>query len=91
MTMPLDVADRPADVGAMAALMLGGGYTVSALGPFVLGLLRDLAGSFTLALWLIFAITATILLIVLLSTHERLRRHPRHLRADAGEPAVFVS
>jgi MFS transporter, CP family, cyanate transporter len=76
MTMPLDVADRPPDVGAMAALMLGGGYTLSAMGPFVLGLLRDTAGSFTLALWLIFGVTAVILVILLLSTHERLRRNP---------------
>jgi MFS transporter, CP family, cyanate transporter len=77
MTMPLDVADHPPDVGAMAALMLGGGYTLSALGPFVLGLLRDAAGSFTLAMWLIFAVTALILVILLLSSHERLRRNPR--------------
>jgi CP family cyanate transporter-like MFS transporter len=77
MTMPLDVADHPADVGAMTALMLGAGYTLAAIGPFVLGLLRDAAGSFTLAMWLIFAITAVILLIVLLISHERLRRRPR--------------
>jgi CP family cyanate transporter-like MFS transporter len=77
MTMPLDVADHPADVGAMAALMLGGGYTLSAVGPFLLGLLRDAAGSFTLALWLIFAATAVILFIALLTSHERLRRQPR--------------
>lgn len=84
MTMPLDVADRPADVGAMTALMLGAGYTISALGPFVLGSLRDAAGSFTASLWLILAITGAILLIVLLSTHERLRRHPRTV--VTGEP-----
>jgi MFS transporter, CP family, cyanate transporter len=77
MTMPLDVADHPSDVGAMAALMLGAGYTLAAIGPFLLGVLRDAAGSFTLAMWLIFAITGVILLILLLTSHERLRRRPR--------------
>ncbi len=79
MTMPLDVADRPSDVGAMAALMLGGGYTLSAIGPFLLGLLRDAAGSFAVSMWLIFAITAVILLIVLLTSQEGLRRQPTRL------------
>lgn len=76
MTMPLDVADHPEDVGAMAALMLGGGYTVAALGPFLLGVIRDLAGSFSLAMWVLFAITAAVLMIALLTSHERLRRRP---------------
>jgi CP family cyanate transporter-like MFS transporter len=84
MTMPLDVADRPADVGAMAALMLGGGYTISAVGPFLLGLLRDAAGSFTLAMWAIFAVTGLILAILLLTSQERLLV-PAHLaRQRAG-------
>jgi MFS transporter, CP family, cyanate transporter len=85
MTMPLDVADRPADVGAMAALMLGGGYTLSALGPFLLGVLRDAAGSFTLAMWVIFAVTGLIILILLLTSHERLRRRPAPASAPAGD------
>jgi CP family cyanate transporter-like MFS transporter len=85
MTMPLDVADHPEDVGAMASLMLGGGYTVAALGPFVLGLIRDLAGSFRLAMWVLLAITAVVLAIALLTSHERLRRRPR--AAVAVEPA----
>jgi MFS transporter, CP family, cyanate transporter len=76
MTMPLDVADRPADVAAMTAMMLGAGYTLSATGPFVLGLLRDVAGSFTLSMWLLFAISGVVLLIVLLNSQERLRRRP---------------
>jgi MFS transporter, CP family, cyanate transporter len=76
MTMPLDVADRSADVGAMAALMLGAGYTLSAVAPFLLGVLRDAAGSFTVGLWVIFADTALILCVVLLTSNERLRRRP---------------
>jgi CP family cyanate transporter-like MFS transporter len=77
MTMPLDVADHPEDVGAMAALMLGGGYTVAALGPFLLGVIRDVAGSFSLAMWVLFAITAMVLAVALLTTNDRLRRRPR--------------
>jgi CP family cyanate transporter-like MFS transporter len=84
MTMPLDVADHPADVGAMAGLMLGGGYTLAATGPFLLGLLRDAAGSFTLAMWTMFAVTGLILVILLLISHERLLV-PAHLaRRPAG-------
>ncbi|MBV8991511.1 MAG: MFS transporter, partial [Solirubrobacterales bacterium] len=77
MTLPLDVADHPSDVGAMTALMLGGGYALSATGPFVLGLLRDLAGSFTLSMWLLCATAGGVLLISLLNSQPRLRRHPR--------------
>jgi CP family cyanate transporter-like MFS transporter len=77
MTLPIDVADHPSDVAAMAALMLGAGYSISAVGPSLLGLLRDTAGSFTLAMWVLLAITAAVLLIALLTAHERLRRHPR--------------
>ncbi len=75
LTLPLDAADRPADVGAMAAMMLFGGYTVSALSPFLLGALRDAAGSFTLALWLIVGDTVIMLLVALTLTPARLARH----------------
>ena len=47
-------------------------YTISALGPFLLGALRDTAGSFTLAMWVIFAITGIILVILVLTSQERL-------------------
>ena len=92
MLMPLDVADGPADVGAMVALMLGAGYTLSAAGPFLLGLIRDVAGSFTLAMWLIFAVTAAVLGIVLLISNDRLRRHPHgRLAAETPRPVVAVN
>lgn len=74
MTLPLDAADRPADVGAMAAMMLLGGYTVAALAPFLLGALRDAAGSFTLALWLIVADCVVMLGVALSLTPARLAR-----------------
>jgi CP family cyanate transporter-like MFS transporter len=84
MTMPLDVADRPEDVGAMAALMLGGGYMISAAGPFLLGLLRDAAGSFTLAMSAILAVTGLILAILLLTSQERLLVPAHRARQRAG-------
>ena len=74
MTLPLDAADSPADVGAMAAMMLLGGYTVAALAPFLLGALRDAAGSFTLALWLIVADCVVMLGVALSLTPGRLAR-----------------
>ena len=77
MLMPLDVADHPEDVGAMVAMMFGGGYTLAALGPVVFGLLRDQTGSFTLAMWVIFAITAVAVVVALLSSNPGLRRRPR--------------
>jgi MFS transporter, CP family, cyanate transporter len=74
LTLPLDAADRPADVGAMAAMMLFGGYTVAALAPFVLGALRDATGSFTFGLWLIAADTAVMLIVTLALSPTRLAR-----------------
>ncbi len=92
MLMPLDVVDRPADVGAMAALMLGAGYTLASAGPALLGLVRDAAGSFTLAIWLMVAITALVLGIVLLISNERLRRHPRARAApEPAEPVATIN
>jgi CP family cyanate transporter-like MFS transporter len=46
LTLPVDVADRPADVGATAALMLLGGYIISSTAPVLLGAIRDATGSF---------------------------------------------
>jgi cyanate permease len=67
--------------------MLGAGYTLAATGPFLLGVVRDAAGSFTLAIWLMVAITAVVLGIVLLISNERLRRHPR---ARPARPVASV-
>jgi len=79
MMMPLDVADSPADVGAMSALMLGGGFTLSATGPVLLGLIRDLTTSFTLAMTVIAVITGLLLVIFLLIWQEGLRRDPERV------------
>jgi MFS transporter, CP family, cyanate transporter len=64
MTMPLDVARRPADVSAVTGMMLGFGYTLAAIAPFGLGALRDSTGSFRSSLWLLVAITTALAVVV---------------------------
>jgi CP family cyanate transporter-like MFS transporter len=74
MTLPLDVAEGPAQVGAVAALMLGAGYCLGALSPLALGAIRDASGTFTSALWVV-AGTATLFLALSATlTPERLHR-----------------
>ena len=51
MTLPLDFEHTPKRVGALVAMMLGLGYTISALSPFLLGAIRDATGSFDAVLW----------------------------------------
>jgi CP family cyanate transporter-like MFS transporter len=63
MTLPLDAAERPAEVAALAGMMLGLGYTLSASSPLLLGELRDLTGGFNAVLWVL-AGAAAILIAV---------------------------
>jgi len=51
MTLPLDFERTPKKVGALVAMMLGLGYTISATSPFILGAVRDATGSFDAVLW----------------------------------------
>jgi len=74
MTLPLDVADTPAGVGAVAGMMLGIGYALSAISPFALGAVRDATGSFTATLWLIVVTTGLLLVLCSMLTRERLHR-----------------
>ena len=53
MTLPLDAAQRPAEVAALAGMMLGLGYTLSSTGPLILGAVRDLSGNFDTVLWVL--------------------------------------
>jgi MFS transporter, CP family, cyanate transporter len=77
MTLPLDVADTPAGVGAAAALMLGGGYTLGALSPLALGAVRDATGSFTASLWLLLGTISAFAILSATLTRERLHRGVR--------------
>lgn len=74
LTLPLDVADDPARVGSVAALMLFGGYILSALGPFGLGVARDLSGDFEASLWLLVATDVCLIGSVALLAPGRIRR-----------------
>jgi CP family cyanate transporter-like MFS transporter len=51
MTLPLDFEERQERVGALVAMMLGVGYTLAAVSPFLLGAIRDVTGSFVAVLW----------------------------------------
>ncbi len=84
MTLPLDVSDEPADVGAVAGLMLGAGYCLSAIAPFALGAVRDATGSFTSTLWVVVAAGGTLFSASLFLTRERLHRGVRGAPAAAG-------
>jgi CP family cyanate transporter-like MFS transporter len=73
LTLPVDVADHPSEVGATAALMLLVGYALSSLGPVVLGVARDVTGDFTASVWLLVAVAATMLPLSWSLTERRLR------------------
>jgi CP family cyanate transporter-like MFS transporter len=76
MTLPLDLAERPEQVGAVAAMMLGAGYGLSGVAPFVLGAVRDATGSFTTALWLIVGAAALLVALSATLSPRRLRPAP---------------
>jgi CP family cyanate transporter-like MFS transporter len=63
MTLPLDFETTRERVGALVALMLGVGYSVAAVSPFVLGAVRDATGSFDAVLW-VCAAFATLLVVL---------------------------
>jgi CP family cyanate transporter-like MFS transporter len=50
LTLPLDVAADADEAGALSTWTLGLGFALSALGPVLVGALRDLSGGFTLPL-----------------------------------------
>jgi CP family cyanate transporter-like MFS transporter len=74
MTLPVDIGRRPVDVGAVVGLMLGVGYTIGAVAPFVLGAVRDATGSFTATLWLIAGAGAILFALCATMTRERIAR-----------------
>lgn len=69
MTLPLELERAPERVGALVAMMLGVGYSISAVSPFVLGGVRDLTESFDAVLWICAG-----LLVVMTGVVEALRR-----------------
>ena len=59
--LPLDLEHEPGRVGALVGMMLGLGYTIGAVSPFVLGAVRDVTGSFSASLWLLVAFSGLLL------------------------------
>lgn len=74
LTLPLDVADDPGQVGSVAALMLLGGYILSSTGPFALGAARDLTGNFAASLWILVGVGAALVAACLLLSPGRVGR-----------------
>ena len=66
MTLPLDLAEGPKKVAALVAMMLGIGYSIAAISPFVLGGVRDATGSFDAVLWVCVALLALLTALVTL-------------------------
>jgi MFS transporter, CP family, cyanate transporter len=56
LTLPVDMAERPGDAGGLAAIMLFGGYALSAGGPVALGWVREATGDFGVGVWLLVGI-----------------------------------
>jgi len=73
LTMCLDVARDPAEVGAAAALMFLAGYPIAALGPLGVGALRDVTGSFDASLWALFGVAVLMAAALAPLTRARLR------------------
>ncbi len=72
LTLPLDVAERPVDAGAVAGMVLGAGYTLAAIAPTRLGFVRDVTGSFSASLWVLFAVMVALLAVGVALSPRRL-------------------
>lgn len=74
MTLPVDVADRPEAVGAVAGLMLLVGYVGAAPAPSAFGGLRDWTGSYAATSWAMVVVAVGVVLVASLASRERLHR-----------------
>jgi CP family cyanate transporter-like MFS transporter len=72
LTLPVEVGRSPAESSALAALMLLVGYTLSSVGPVILGTVRDATGSFVVAGWLIVGVAVVMLASTALLSPRRL-------------------
>jgi len=75
MTLPALFAADPREAAANAGLQFGVGYTVAALAPLALGVLRDATGTFGAGLWLVAGVAACVEAAVLVTA--RLLREAR--------------
>lgn len=70
LAQPLRFAASPMQVAQFSGLMLGGGYSIAAVGPIVLGAVRDRTGSFGFGL-LLLAVAAIVLAALILFVNRR--------------------
>jgi CP family cyanate transporter-like MFS transporter len=63
MALPLDIGRGPAEVAAYTGVMLGAGYSLSAVSPILLGAIRDASGGFESVLWVLVGTTAALFLV----------------------------
>lgn len=73
LTLPVDVASDGADAAAISAFMLLIGYALAATSPVVLGLVRDATGGFDAVVWILVAVSLTMLPLALALNPARLR------------------
>ncbi|HYK94322.1 MAG TPA: MFS transporter [Candidatus Dormibacteraeota bacterium] len=73
LTLPVDVASDGADAASISALMLLIGYTLAALSPVVLGIVRDATGNFRGVVWILVAISISMIPLALALNPARLR------------------
>jgi CP family cyanate transporter-like MFS transporter len=69
--LPIGAVERPADVTAILALMLGVGYSLSAAAPALLGWVRDLSGTFSVSMWLMLPIALGMVVLTVLPMPRR--------------------
>ena len=87
MTLPLDLEERPERVAALVGLMLGAGYTVGAVSPFVLGAVRDVTGSFDAVLWVCAGFLALLCVLVRLVPPAPAELACQHVGARLASPS----
>ncbi len=75
MILPLDNAADAHEANGWTALVIGVGYFAGALGPLLLGILRDLTGGFGIPLWILAAVALLMLFLApFLQPHHHRRR-----------------
>jgi CP family cyanate transporter-like MFS transporter len=88
MALPLDIGRGPAEVAAYTGLMLGAGYSLSAMSPLVLGAIRDASSGFGVVLWVLVGLGAALFAVDSSLTPARLaaarRSHEPRPRAASS-------
>lgn len=71
LTLPVTYAAGPTATDGLTSMMLGGGYLIAALGPFVAGVIRDVTGSYSVAFGGLVALAVVLLGLSVLFDPDR--------------------